>query len=64
MYLSGWLALAKHEYDNDDCLSGQSDQMAQNINHPHRTIQVNWCSYEKKLRVELHSASCCFESYL
>ena len=47
MDLSGWLALAcSGGYDNergDDSLSGQSDQMEQNINHPHCTIQVNWC---------------------
>ena len=39
MYLAGWLAWPVQDgYDNergDDSLSGQSDQMEQNINHPH-----------------------------
>ena len=41
-----WLAGLQDGYDNergDDSLSGQSDQMEQNINHPHFTIQVNRC---------------------
>ena len=39
----GWPRPVQQGYDNDDSLSGQSDQMAQNINHPHRTIEVNRC---------------------
>ena len=46
MYLVAWSWPVQGGYDNergDDSLSGQSDQMEQNINHPHFTIQVNLC---------------------
>ena len=46
MYLVGWSWPVQGGYDNergDDSLSGQSDQMEQNISHPHLTIQVNLC---------------------
>ena len=46
----GWPWPVQDGYDNergDDSLSGQSDQMEQNINHPHFTIQSIGAANEK-----------------
>ena len=55
----GWPWPIQDGYDNergDDSSSGQSDQMEQNINHPHCTIQVIGAANEKEYQCPLEKA--------